>query len=92
MESKQEYEAFTRKALDQWAEKIDDLGVRGRAKSKPGKLKKLDFLRKKRQEAQARFENLTQSTEKDWKSGAQELDNLLSDMEAAFEQAETAVK
>ena len=91
-ESKQEYEAFTQKVLNQWAEKIDELGVKGQAKTEPGKLKQLDFLRKKRQEAKARFEDLTQSTEQDWKSHAEELNQLFSDMEAAFEQAESAIK
>lgn len=91
-ESKQEYEAFTQKVLNQWAEKIDELGVKGQAKTEPGKLKELDFLRKKRQEAKARFEDLTRSTEQDWKSHAEELQKLFDDMQAAFEQAESAIK
>jgi|GEM_PF-4636052 hypothetical protein len=92
METKQDYEAFTRKVLDEWAQKIDDLGVRGQREPEPGKLKQLDFLRKKRQEAQARFESLSKAGEEEWKSHAEELQKLFDDMQAAFEQSETAVK
>jgi hypothetical protein len=91
MQSREQYEQFLETTLNQWSEKIDDLQTRAENEGIIGHFEELDVLRKKKQEALMRFGQLRESGE-NWQELSTEMDETLSDLKAAFEQAESTIR
>jgi hypothetical protein len=93
MQTKAEGTAFTHSVLNQWAKRIDELEERARAKrsGEVGHFKELDMLKNKVQQAHLRFDELKKS-ELDWQDLAREIDQSLSELEADYKKADSAVR
>jgi|GEM_PF-2523781 len=94
MKDKESYEKFMESVLRQWGTKIDDLEariVKPEREKEVGRLKELDVVRAKRQEAQIRFEKLKASSA-DWQNLSQGIDVAVDELRVAFERADSVVK
>ena len=92
MKSQKQYEEFIEKTLEQWREKIDDLQIKDQdEKGHIGRLQDLDALKEVSSEARKKYDELKASQE-NWQTVSQDLDKVLSDLKAAFERAESAIK
>jgi len=92
--TKEEYQKFVQKVLDEWGTKLDAVDqkvVKPSVEHEAGHFKELNELRTRRQEIVMKLDELKASTQ-DWEKSSKELDASLEELKLAFERAESAIK
>jgi DNA repair exonuclease SbcCD ATPase subunit len=92
-DTKEEYQEFLNKVVEEWRGKIDDLeaSVKPERKTEVGLHEQVDFLRRKQQQAQQHLDEL-RSTSEDWQNLKKRADETLDELRHAFERAKEAVR